>query len=311
MRTTSPLNSQRSCLIRALSFSRLCLPHLVRRLSPLEITAQTLGHPLRVLSLAHFHLLPFHPRRRVRLRHRSDAKGDDRQQRCQPHTKTTHGREGNVQPPPRANISGPLRRVSPQPIRATLRAMSQRPRHQPLRTIGLPKLTAVSIAMGSLAVAAILSPSDSARAAEPTPQWTAATPDEVVQLNMGAALRDDDKSLAHLALMYLMHDEASAGATRRAFQTIGASDTTIADDARWLGLQLTPEGKHAFTSASAVRREVSASEGPTGLIREWVGARPLPRQRRRARQETRPGYARPSFCRGGRFVGRLPRHAPA
>ena len=121
-----------------------------------------------------------------------------------------------------------------------------------------------------MVVAAITVASSGAHAKPSNTHWTAVTPDEVVQQNTQAALRDDSDAMAHLALIYLMRDEATAGASRRAFERIGASRTTIARDAHWLGLQLLSEVPHPFTTAAAVRRDADINQSPVGLIRQWV-----------------------------------------
>ena len=77
------------------------------------------------------------------------------------------------------------------------------------------------------------------------PRWTAATPDEMVDHLLARARAGGDDALAALVLASSLDDRASFGRVRDGLAAIAASGSPLADDARWLGLELLPSSARA------------------------------------------------------------------
>jgi tetratricopeptide (TPR) repeat protein len=94
-------------------------------------------------------------------------------------------------------------------------------------------------------------------AEKPSPKlsvrWTAANPDQMLELALRRASAGGDDALAGLATAYALADRASAGRARAGLEKIGQGGNDIAAQARWLAAELDP-------------REGAA---PPGLIRAW------------------------------------------
>ncbi len=96
-------------------------------------------------------------------------------------------------------------------------------------------------------------------ALEPEVKWVAATPDELIDLSLRAALKDGPDALARTLLIVAFEERASAGRAVRALQTLGASSVKVAGDARWLARMLLPEAAAPWTPGSPLPRDHGAS----------------------------------------------------
>ncbi|HKQ70215.1 MAG TPA: transglutaminase domain-containing protein [Polyangiaceae bacterium] len=75
----------------------------------------------------------------------------------------------------------------------------------------------------------------------PALRWTAATPDEMLDLALRRATKGGDGALAGLALAHSLSDRAAAGRARAGLEVIGRGDDDIATQARWLAAELDPK----------------------------------------------------------------------
>jgi tetratricopeptide (TPR) repeat protein len=84
-------------------------------------------------------------------------------------------------------------------------------------------------------------------------RWTAAHPDQMLELALRRAAAGGDDALAGLATAYALADRAPAGRARLGLEKIGQGDNDIAAQARWIAAELDP-GEGA---------------APPGLVRAW------------------------------------------
>lgn len=96
-------------------------------------------------------------------------------------------------------------------------------------------------------------------AAEPEAKWVAATPDEMVDLSLRAALKDGPDALARTVLIATFEEDAEAGKALAALDKIGKSSTSVAGDARWLARMITPEIDAPWPGLDKVPHDDTAS----------------------------------------------------
>lgn len=95
--------------------------------------------------------------------------------------------------------------------------------------------------------------------AEPETAWVAATPDQIIDLSLRAALKDGPDALARTLMIATFEERATAGKAVAALQEIGKSNASVAGDARWLAQMLLPEQSTTFSRADAIPRDHGAS----------------------------------------------------
>jgi transglutaminase-like putative cysteine protease len=96
------------------------------------------------------------------------------------------------------------------------------------------RASALGLALPLLFSAAVAS------AQSPRPRFVAATPDEMLQLAFARAERGGDDTLVGLVIAAALDERASFGAAREGLAKLALAGGPYADDARWLGLALTP-----------------------------------------------------------------------
>lgn len=96
-------------------------------------------------------------------------------------------------------------------------------------------------------------------AAEPESKWVAATPDEMVDLSLRAALRDGPDALARTVLIASFEEEAEAGKALAALEKLGKSSARVAGDARWIARMITPEVNAPWRGLDKVPHDDTAS----------------------------------------------------
>src|SRR5687768_7986398 len=107
-------------------------------------------------------------------------------------------------------------------------------------------------AVGVVLVAGSLEGAPKPRAASSF-RWTAATPDQMLELALHRAAAGGEDALAGLATAYALADRASAGRARAGLEKLGRGEDDIAAQARWVAAELDPGDGAA----------------PAGLVRAW------------------------------------------
>ncbi|MFO0592742.1 MAG: transglutaminase-like domain-containing protein [Polyangiaceae bacterium] len=96
-------------------------------------------------------------------------------------------------------------------------------------------------------------------------RWTAATPDEMIQLALSRAQQGGEDALAGLVTAAFLDDRGSFGKARNGLDAIAASTSPLADDARWLSARLKPDPKPSvWPGARVVSYDTPANA--TGLV---------------------------------------------
>ncbi|HEY4118025.1 MAG TPA: hypothetical protein VGM56_09225, partial [Byssovorax sp.] len=119
-------------------------------------------------------------------------------------------------------------------------------------------------AAGVVAAAAAAQPATSAR-------WTAATPDEMVDLAFARASKGGSDALAALIVAASLDERAEYGRVLRGLRALAASSSPIADEARWVAMRHAPDPmpKTSWPGAAS-RANVEAPPDADGLVKAFA-----------------------------------------
>jgi hypothetical protein len=106
------------------------------------------------------------------------------------------------------------------------------------------------------------------KVAAPT-RWTAALPDEMADLALQRAKAGGDDALAALLVAAALDERTTQGKVRAGLRAISATNSPVADDARWLAALLTPSPAGPLWGGSkSIAYDTGAD--PTGLVRSFA-----------------------------------------
>jgi hypothetical protein len=100
-------------------------------------------------------------------------------------------------------------------------------------------------------------------------RWTAALPDEMADLALQRAKAGGDDALAALIVAAALDERTSQGKVRSGLRAISATNSPVADDARWLAALLTPSpAGPLWPGSKSVTYDMGADA--TGLVRSFA-----------------------------------------